>query len=100
MQAKTWMDRAPQYLQNILTDHAQKRHGSLGSNMNTCHKNNDRAETYNISKSLKSATISKLLCMLVLVTTEITKIHGIHPCKDGMAYNTTHVELRIIACTH
>ena len=38
--------------------------------------------------------------MLVLVTTKITKIHGIHPCKDGMAYNKTHVELRIIACTH
>ena len=32
------MDRAPQYLQNILTDHAQKRHGSLGSNKNTWHK--------------------------------------------------------------
>ena len=37
--------------------------------------------------------------MLVLVTTKITKIHGIHPCKDGMAYNKTHVELRIIAHT-
>ena len=45
MQTKAWMDRAAQYLQNILTDHAQKRHGSLGINMNTCHKNNDRAET-------------------------------------------------------
>ena len=44
--------------------------------------------------------IRELLCMLVLVTTKITKIHGIHPCKDGMAYNKTHVELRIIACTH
>ena len=38
--------------------------------------------------------------MLVLVTTRITKIHGIHPCKDGMTFNKTHVELRIIACTH
>ena len=38
--------------------------------------------------------------MLVLVTTKITKIHGIHPCKDGMAFYKTHVELRIIACTH
>ena len=68
--------------------------------MNIWHKNNDRAETWNISKFLKSATLSKLLCMLVLVTTKITKIHGIHPCKDGMAYSKTHVELRIIACTH
>ena len=45
MQTKTWMDRAPQYLQNILTDHAQKRHGSLCSNMNTWIKNNNRAKT-------------------------------------------------------
>ena len=44
--------------------------------------------------------MSKLLCMLVLVTTNIIKIHGIHPHKDGMAYYKTHVELRIIACTH
>ena len=88
------MDRAQQYLQNILTDHAQKRHGSLGNNMNIWHKNNDRAWTWRNSKSLKSATLSKLLCMLVLVTTEITKIHGIHPCKDGMAYFKTHVGSR------
>ena len=37
--------------------------------------------------------------MLVLVTTEIKKIHGIHLCKDGMAYNKTHVELMPIRCT-
>ena len=37
--------------------------------------------------------------MLVLVTTEITKIHGIHHWKDGMAYNKTHVELMLIICT-
>ena len=30
-----------------------------------------------ITKSLKSETSRSLLCMLVLVTTEITKIHGI-----------------------
>ena len=51
-------------------------------------------------KSLKSASLSKLLCMLVLVTTKITKIHGIHPCKDGMAYFKTHVELKFIGGTH
>ena len=37
--------------------------------------------------------------MLVLVTTEITKMHGIHPCKDGMAYFKTHVGLKIIGGT-
>ena len=39
------MDRAQHYLQNILTDHAQKRHGSLENNMNIWHKNKDRAQT-------------------------------------------------------
>ena len=51
------------------------------------------------TKSLKSETSQSLVCMLVLVTTEITKIHGIHPWKDGMAYNKTHVELMPIRCT-
>ena len=100
MQTKTWMDRTQPYLRNILTDHAQKGHGSLGSNMNTWHKNVGRTKTWKISKSLKSATLRGLLCMLVLVTTEITKIHGIHPCKDGMAYFKTHVELKFIGGTH
>ena len=100
MQTKKWMDRAKQYLQNILTNHAQKRHGSLGSNMNTWHKNIDRAMTLNISKSLKSTTLSKLLCMIVLVAKKITKIHGIHPCKDGMAYFKTQVGLKFIGGTH
>ena len=31
-----------------------------------------------ITKSLKSETLRGLVCMLVLVTTEIRKIHGIH----------------------
>ena len=52
-----------------------------------------------ITKSLKSETLRSLVCMLVLVTTEITKIHGIHHWKDGMAYNKTHVELLLIRCT-
>ena len=68
--------------------------------MNIWHKNKNRTRTWRNSKSLKSASTITLLCMLVLVTTKITKIHDIHPCKDGMAYNKTHVELRIIACTH
>ena len=52
-----------------------------------------------ITKSLKSETLRSLVCMLVLVTTEITKIHGIHPWKDGMAYNKTHIEHMPIRCT-
>ena len=51
------------------------------------------------SLSLKSETLRSLVCMLVLVTTEITKTHGIHPWKYGMAYNKTHVELMPIRCT-
>ena len=52
-----------------------------------------------ITKSLKSETLGGLVCMLVLVTTEITKIHGIHHWKYGMAYNKTHIELMTIRCT-
>ena len=51
------------------------------------------------SLSLKSETLRGLVFMLVLVTTEITKIHGTHHWKDGMAYNKTHVELMPIRCT-
>ena len=52
-----------------------------------------------ITKSLKTETLRGLVCKLVLVTTEITKIHGIHHWKDSMAYNKTHVELMPIRCT-
>ena len=51
------------------------------------------------SLSLKSEILRGLLCMLVLVTTEITKIHGIHPWKYGMAYFKTYVELMPIRGT-
>ena len=50
------------------------------------------------SLSLKSEILRGLLCMLVLVTTEITKIHGIHTWKDGMAYFKTHVDLMLKRC--
>ena len=64
------------------------------------HGNKITADTDSkITKSLKSETSRSLVCMLVLVTTEITKIHGIHPWKDGMAYFKTHVELMPIRCT-
>src|SRR4051812_22143976 len=91
---------AKPYSQNTLTDHAQKRHRSLGNNMNTWHKNNSRQGLGEITKSLKSATLCTLVCMLVLVTTKITKIHGIHPWKESMAYFKTHVRLNFIGCTH
>ena len=52
-----------------------------------------------ITKSLESETLRGLVCMLVLLTTEITNIHGIHPWKDGMSYFKTHVELMPIRCT-
>ena len=51
------------------------------------------------SLSLKSETLRSLVCMLVLVTTEITKIHGIHHWEDVMVYNKTHVELMPIRRT-
>ena len=47
----------------------------------------------------KSEILRSLLCMLVLVTTEITKIHGLYHWKDGMAYFKTHVELMLKRCT-
>ena len=50
-------------------------------------------------KSLKSEILRGLLCMLVLVTTKITKIHGLYHWKDVMAYFKTHVELMPIRCT-
>ena len=50
-------------------------------------------------QGLKSVISRSLVCMLVLVTTEITKIDGIHPWKGGMACNKTHVELMPIRCT-
>ena len=52
-----------------------------------------------ITVSLKSETLRSLVCMLVLVTTEITKIQGIRHWKDGMAYKKTHVELMPIRST-
>ena len=65
------------------------------------HSNKITAETDSeIIKSLKTETSRSLICMLVLVTTEITKIHGIHLCKYGMAYIKTHVELLLIRGTH
>ena len=50
--------------------------------------------------SLKSGTSRSLVCMLVLVNTETTKIHGIHLCIYGMADIKTHVGLKFIGATH
>ena len=51
-------------------------------------------------QGLKSAISRSLVCMLVLVTTLIKKIHGKHLYKDGMAWFKTHVGLMYIRCTH
>ena len=51
------------------------------------------------SLSLKSEILRGLLCMLVLVTTEIINIHGLHHWKYGMAYFKTHAELMLKRCT-
>ena len=88
-----------QYLQNILTEHHQNMHGSLCSIKLTWQQKYSRQGLGEITKSLKSEILRGLLCMLVLVTTEIPKIHGIHHWKYSMAYNKTHVELMPIRCT-
>ena len=72
-------------------------HVSLCSIKFTWQQNNNRQRLGENTKSLKSETLRGLVCMLVLVTTEITKIHGIHHWKDGMAYNKTHAEIRLRA---
>ena len=74
-------------------------HGSLGNNMNIWSYEINSSRTSWKSKSLKTALPSASLCKLELVTTHITKIHGLHLWKDGKTYNKTHVELRGIPCT-
>ena len=99
MKTRAGMDQLQQYLQNILTEHLQNMHGSLCSIKFTWQQNYSRQGLGEITKSLKSEILRGLLCMLVLVTTEITKIHGLYPWKDGMAYFKTHVELMLKRCT-
>ena len=72
------MDRENPYVQNILTEVSQI---SMDLSVATClHGIKITAE-----QGLKSATLRSLVCMLVLVTTLITKIHGIRHCKEDMA---------------
>ena len=66
---------------------------SLHGNKITAHKDRE------ITKSQKSEILRGLLCMLVLVTKKITKIHGLYHWKYGMAYFKTHVELMLKRCT-
>ena len=93
------MDRAQLYLQNILTEHHQR---SMDLSVDTWIYSNKITAVTDLEKllSLKTETSRSLVCMLVLVTTEITQIQGIHLCKDGMAYIKTHVEIMLIRCTH
>ena len=99
MQTGTRMDRAQLYLQNILTEHTQKKHGSLCSIKFTWQQNNTRQRLGENTKSLKSETLRGLDCMLVLVITEIKKIHGLHHWKVGITYFKSHVELMLKRCT-
>src|SRR3954469_283684 len=94
------MDRSNTQAQNSLTDHAQIMHRSLRNNRNTWHKNNSSQGLSEITKSLKSATSGDLVCMLVLVTTSIAKIHENILWKANMAYYKTHVGLNFIEGTH
>ena len=52
------------------------------------------------AKSLKTELPSAPLCKLVLVTTHITKINGLHLWKDDKTLNKMYVELMGITCTH
>src|SRR3954463_10958324 len=94
------MDRENTQVQKTINDHAQIMHGSLRNNMNAWHKNNSSQGLSEITKSLKSATSRYLVCMLVLVTTSIKKIHGKILWIGKMAYYKTHVGLNFIGCTH
>ena len=67
--------------------------------MNIWHHEINRQGLGGNAKSLKSALTSAPLCKLVLVTTHITKIHGLHLWKDGKTLNKTYVELMGISCT-
>ena len=51
-------------------------------------------------KSLKTELASAPLCKIALVTTHITKIHGLHLWKDDKNLNKTYVDHQGISCTH
>ena len=72
------MEREQPYVQNILTEVSQNVHGSLCSIMLDGIK-------ITAEQGLKTATSRCLVCMLVLVTTLITKIHGKHLFKEDIA---------------
>ena len=64
------MDIAHLYQQNILIEHTQNKHGSLCRHMDTWQQNNSSHRQQN-SKSLNTETSRSLVCMLVVVITEI-----------------------------
>ena len=85
------MDRGLTLAQIILTDHVQNMHGSLGINMNTWHDNNKSQGLSEITKSLKTAITTSLLCMQFIATSSITKIHSKILWKGNMAYYQRHI---------
>ena len=76
------MDRARHVDQNMFIEHLQIMHRMISSNMLTWHQK--------ITESVrKTATATTLLNKLGTLSTQLTKIHGIHPWKDGMARQPT-----------
>ena len=82
-QLQEWINYNYSYKTSLLNISKICMDPSLASSL---HGNKITAERQK-SQSLKSETLRGLVCMLVLVTTEITKIHGIHLCK--MAWHTS-----------
>ena len=89
------MDQLQQYLQNILTEHLHIMHGFTCIIKLTWQHNVADSDLAEITKSLKLATTSTLLCMLVLVTTGHIKMHELHHYNDGMKMLLNHVDMML-----
>ena len=94
-QGEEWINNNNIYITSLLNISEIYMDLSVASSLHGNKITADKDRNY----SLKSETLRGLVCMLVLVTTKITKIYGIHHWKDGMAYHKTHVELMPIRCT-
>ena len=80
------MGRSIPHLHNTLTELPKNVHESTSSNKFTYHQNVTGKGLSKITKCLKTTTSHSLLCMLVLLTTELTKIQ--------------YVNIMLIGCTH
>ena len=68
-------------------------HGIDGSIKLTWQHNVTVTDLAKNTRSQKSATSSRTLCKLVLVTTSCIKIEGWHHFKDGMKMLLKHVDM-------